>query len=94
MDIKILKEKETALLSRKRITTEIHFDGATPKKDQIKQGIADKLKCDVNNVEVRHVYTAFGERKAKAIANIYDDPKVMTKVVKKGKTVKKAKTNG
>ncbi len=85
MNFTIVKEKETPLLSRKRITGEVTFDGPTPSKADISKQLSKSSKQPENLIEIRHIYTQFGEQKAKVIAHIYDDETVMGKVVSKGK---------
>lgn len=86
MMLNILKEKETPLLSRKRITAEVTFKGATPARVNIRKELATKLKAKEELVEIRHIYSKFGEEKAKVIAHIYDNEKVMKVLMHKKKT--------
>jgi ribosomal protein S24E len=74
--MKILKESESLLLNRKRITVSLeHLGAVTPKKEALKQEIAAKYKAAPELVSVRHIYTKFGRGQSKAIAHIYTDPK-------------------
>ncbi len=94
MNIKILKQKESPLLSRKRISVEATFKGATPSKSTLKKELATKLKAKEDLIEIRHVYGKFGEERAKVIAHVYDNEKVMKALIhkKKEKEVKKKET--
>ena len=93
MEFKIVKQKDSPLLERERINLEIGFAGmATPKKALLKAEIAKFLKVDENLVAVRHVYTKFGECRAKAIVNMYKDAEILKKFeTKKEKRKKSAK---
>jgi len=90
MNLKILKQKESSLLSRKRITAEVTFKGTTPSKANLKKELASKLKSKEDLIEIRHIYGKFGEETAKVIAHVYENEKVMKSLVKK-KKVKEAK---
>ncbi|MBI2667690.1 hypothetical protein HYX17_02870 [Candidatus Woesearchaeota archaeon] len=91
MELKILKETEMPLLSRKRINLEINFDGATPSQKEVLSSLSTKLKTKEELIDVRHIYTKFGEPKAKVIAHIYntiEDLKDIEEIKKKKKEVK------
>lgn len=88
MELKILKETEMPLLSRKRINLEVNFDGATPSQKEILSNLSEKLKTKEELIHVRHIYTKFGEPKAKVIAHIYnnaEDLKDIEEIKKKKK---------
>jgi len=84
----ILKEKETPLLSRKRITLEIDYDGSTPSSEQIVSELSKKASVEEKLVELRHIYNKFGKSKAKVIAHVYNDANAMSKIIKLGKKAK------
>ncbi len=80
MELEILKQKETPLLSRKRVSVMVSFNGPTPSRAKLRKEIASKLKESPEMVILRHIYTRFGKQKAKVIAHIYSDKKVMLKL--------------
>jgi len=84
MDINLLKERDTPLLSRKRCTLDVNFKGATPSRKQIRDEIAKKLKADPELTVVRHIYTRHGVEKARVITNIYTKKEDMVKFEDKG----------
>lgn len=88
MQMNIVKEKETPLLSRKRVTLEIDYNGATPSSNDIVKELSKKLKSKEDLVEIRHIYKKFGKSKSKVIAHIYENPEVMSKIIKLGKKAK------
>lgn len=88
MNLTIQKEKETPMLSRKRVTGEVTFKGVIPSKDNLKKELASKLKVKEELIEIRHVYNKYGEERAKVIANVYDNDKVMKILGKKVKAKK------
>ncbi len=94
MDMKILKERDTPLMSRKRYTLEISEEGATPSRKQIRDMVAIKLKADPNLTIVKHVYPRYGLEKSRCIVNIYEKEEDMKRyemegLVKKHQSEKK-----
>ena len=90
----IVERKEEPLLSRTMVVGEIEFEKATPAYPEVLQQLSHQLKADEKLIVLRHVYTHFGNKKAKVIAYLYNDeakktffePKVK---VKKDKTAAK-----
>lgn len=73
-----LKEIEMPLLSRKRIKFELeHFGNSTPSKSSLKEEIAKKYNTKPEFIAIRHIYTRFGQTKARVIAHIYQDEKTL-----------------
>ncbi len=77
MDIEIVKQKKLPLLSRERVTAYAHFTGATPSRQELKESLAKKVKAKEDHIIVRHIYQCFGNNKAKIIAHVYADEKIM-----------------
>jgi small subunit ribosomal protein S24e len=77
MEIEILKEKETPLLSRKRVTAMLTYSGTTPSRLQLAGELAKKLNVSKDLLVIRHIYNSFGNEKSKVIVNIYKDKKIM-----------------
>lgn len=71
MNIKIVKKIERPLLFRTELQAELHFDGATPNRTDIKKTLASALKVAEDTVAVRSVKTQFGKRSANFVANLY-----------------------
>jgi len=96
MELEITKTKEIPLLSRKRISCIATFDKETPKRIDVNQKVAAILGVNPDLVVTRHIYTKFGEKKAKVIAHIYssiDDLNANEDmdIVNKNKGIKKEK---
>ncbi|MEM4268328.1 MAG: hypothetical protein QXK37_05885 [Candidatus Woesearchaeota archaeon] len=72
MEIEILKEKETPLLSRKRLTAFIHYKGSTPSRIEVLREIAKKTGVNQEHIVIKHIYPVFGANKSKVVANIYE----------------------
>lgn len=77
MEIDVKKQGKMPLLSRERVTGFVHFEDKTPSRMDIKKALAQKIKAKEEHVVVRHIYQRFGEHKAKVIAHIYEDEKIM-----------------
>jgi ribosomal protein S24E len=71
MEIEIKKERETPLLSRRRVTAMVKFEGATPSRQKIRESIAKKTGSTEELTVVKHIYPRFGSEGAKVIAHIY-----------------------
>lgn len=94
MNIKLIKETEAPLLSRKRLNFEVTYPGSkTPSKEDIKKTIASLQKVKEDLVAIRHIYPKFGESKAKIIAHVYNNAgdlkKYEPKTRKEGKAEEK-----
>ncbi len=79
MALEILKERDTPLLSRKRVTAMIDFEGSTPSRLKIQSTISKKLDVDKSLTIVKHIYTRYGAQKAKVIAHIYSNKEDLNK---------------
>lgn len=80
MKLDVVKERETPLLSRTRVTLNLEYEGPTPSRLQLRKEVAAKLKQEENLVVLKHIYTRFGQHRAKLIAHVYkteDDLKRM-----------------
>lgn len=74
MNFKVLKEIESLLLKRKRLTLEIeHVGGATPSRQLLKDDLCKQYSVPQENIAIRHIFTKFGMNKSKIIVHIYED---------------------
>ncbi|HLC86077.1 MAG TPA: hypothetical protein VJG30_02235 [Candidatus Nanoarchaeia archaeon] len=74
MNLKVLKETESPLLKRKRLTLEIeHVGSATPSRQSLKEDLCKQYNVLQENIAIRHIFTKFGMNKSKIIAHIYED---------------------
>ncbi len=74
MELDIIKEKETPLLSRKRVTAWVNYEGATPSRVEMVKEFAKKAKVAPEKIIIKHMYTRFGQQDLKLIVNIYNNP--------------------
>lgn len=97
MKIEISKQRETPLLSRKRVTFTIEYEGTTPSRLDVRKELAKKLGVDESLVVIKHIYGRYGIKKSKVIANVYTNLDELKKVednymlVKHGLAEKKTK---
>ncbi len=73
MEIDIVKEKETPLLSRKRVTAWAKYEGSTPSRVDTLKEFSKKINIKPEKIVIKHMYTRFGQQDVKIIANVYDD---------------------
>lgn len=67
--------KTQPLLGRKAVVHEVNFEKVTPSNAEARKHVAEHLKVAEEVVAVRHVYTSYGEHKAKIHAYVYDSKK-------------------
>lgn len=97
MQINVVEKKPELLLSRVMVKADMDFEKATPSYTETASLLASHLKTDEKLIAIRHIYTAFGNKKAEVIAYVYSDeskkqfiePKVKQKKDKKAKEAKK-----
>jgi len=83
-EIKVVGEKYNELLRRKEISLLIDHDGsATPKRFDIRKGLAGKYGVALDLCFVTKLETLTGTRRAFGMAEIYDDPSRAKLVVPK-----------
>ncbi|MFP4655956.1 MAG: hypothetical protein ACLFNK_00045 [Candidatus Woesearchaeota archaeon] len=75
MKIEILKEKDMPLLSRKRYSLITESDKHTPSRKELLKKVAENLKTKPELVVIKHIYTKYGSKEVKIIANVYDNKK-------------------
>src|SRR3989344_8628947 len=80
MELQIKKQRETPLLSRNRVTLMMEYEGATPSRLEFRKMVSKQLKAPEDLVIIKHIYTRFGQSKAKVIAHVYNDKKDMEKI--------------
>ncbi|MBN1385520.1 hypothetical protein JW968_00915 [Candidatus Woesearchaeota archaeon] len=98
MDVEVLKENETPLLSRKRYTLKIESTGATPSRKELIKAVSAKIKSNPNLTIIKHIYPQFGGKYTKLIAHVYKDMDALEKIeheylIKKHKDEKKKDEN-
>ncbi|MBS3149960.1 hypothetical protein J4455_04705 [Candidatus Woesearchaeota archaeon] len=97
--MKIISEHKDLLLNRRRLVFEIeHLKQATPKKEEVKKLIIEKLKIPENLINIKFIKSNFGNGTSRVNVYAYDDEKtfndieVFRKKPKVKKDAKKAQT--
>ncbi|MDW7732653.1 MAG: 30S ribosomal protein S24e [Methanolobus sp.] len=80
MDIKIIKEKNNALLNRRELNLDIGFDGATPSRDQVRGRIAAMLNVPLELVIIQKMDNEFGKQAVNAYVKIYENTERMKQI--------------
>lgn len=90
--MKLLKETQSPLLSRRRVEVLIdHNKAVTPTKAAVLKSLSDHFKTAEDTIFIQHIYTQYGEGASKVIANIYKDKASLEIVEIKKKQPKKDK---
>jgi len=71
MKLHIQKERDTPLLSRKRITAIVENQGSTPSREKLQEELAKALKADSSLVVIRRIFSRYGSQDVKIIAHLY-----------------------
>ncbi len=71
MNVNVLATTENKLLDRKEIDAEISFEGATPKRAEIKQAMGGKIGANPELMVLREVSSTFGRSSVKVLAHLY-----------------------
>ena len=88
MKTSIINEKDNPLLKRKELSIKIEHDGsATPKKAELQQLVAKEFKKDVEQVDIRNIFSDSGISSSKAKVFLWEEKKVadLSKIVKEKK---------
>ena len=86
MKVKTNNEKENPLFKRKELSLEIeHEESKTPAKAELQQYMAKHLKKDVQQIEIKSIFSDCGTAKSKAKVFVWEEKKVpdLSKAVKK-----------
>ncbi len=83
MKIEILKEQDMPLLSRKRYTIRMVCDKQTPSRKDILKEVSAGLKAKPELVVIKHIYTRYGSKEIKIIANLYNQRKDLERIEEK-----------
>jgi len=86
MKVEIKNEKENPFLKRKELNIIIeHPDAATPTKASLQQYLAKELKKDIQQIEIKNIFSVYGEQKSTAKVFVWEEKKApdYSKIVKK-----------
>ena len=80
MALKIIKQVEVPLLSRKEIEAELSFNGPVPSGNEVKKAVAKGLGCDESIVVIKQIMNKFSDNSAKVFAYQYMSEDDMKKI--------------
>lgn len=71
MNVNVVSNTENKLLDRKEIDAEINFDGATPKREELKAAVCQKIALSPDLTVLRKVENSFGTKSVRVTAYSY-----------------------
>jgi small subunit ribosomal protein S24e len=71
MNVNLINTVENKLLERKEVMAEVSFDGATPKRAQLKEAICQKIAANPEFAVLRNVASSFGRKAVKVVLHAY-----------------------
>ncbi len=71
MNVNLLSTTENKLLDRKEVQAEISFDGATPKRGELKSAVCQKIGANPDLAVLRKVESAFGRKAVRVMMHAY-----------------------
>ncbi|MDD5022759.1 MAG: hypothetical protein PHU63_01180 [Candidatus ainarchaeum sp.] len=77
MKIEKIQENKNKLLNRKEIQTVVSFEGATPKREEIKKIICEKTGSNSDLCVLKNVKTAYGSNKIEVLLYAYENKEKM-----------------
>ncbi|AYK14353.1 MAG: 30S ribosomal protein S24e [Methanosarcina flavescens] len=80
MDIRILKDKNNALLNRRELDFVVKYEGSTPSRSDIKNKLAAMLNAPVELLVIQRIKTEYGMQEGKGYAKLYEDADRMKQV--------------
>ncbi len=80
MDVQVLSSKKNPLLYREEFVVLISFDAATPKREEIRQAIVQKLGCSPDLMVVERTQNTTGKRELKAFVRVYESKEKMESI--------------
>ncbi|MBP1909954.1 30S ribosomal protein S24e [Methanolobus bombayensis] len=80
MDIKIIKDKNNALLNRRELNLIVTYDGATPSRNDVRSKLAAMLNVPLELVIIQKIKNEFGKQELEVYVKIYEDEARMKQV--------------
>ena len=73
MDVNVQTKLERPILKRTDYTVRVAYEGATPKREVLREKIAHAIKSPQEHVVVRKIVTEFGKQAVIVDASVYPD---------------------
>ncbi|KKH50890.1 30S ribosomal protein S24 [Methanosarcina sp. 1.H.T.1A.1] len=80
MDIKILKDKNNALLNRRELDFIVKYEGSTPSRSDVRNKLAAMLNAPLELLIIQRINTEYGMQESKGYAKLYEDASRMKAV--------------
>ena len=90
MELKIVHQKENALVQRNEVTASIAFDKATPSNVEVSKALAAKLSVAEDVIVIKKIEGSFGTLAATVSAYVYASKEQKAKIEPKVKAKKAA----
>jgi ribosomal protein S24E len=71
MNVNLISTTENKLLERKEIVAEVSFDGATPKRTELKAAVCQKVAANPDMAVIRMVESAYGRKAVRVTLHAY-----------------------
>ncbi|MCL5419642.1 MAG: hypothetical protein M1354_02060 [Candidatus Marsarchaeota archaeon] len=91
MELKLLEDKENKLFGRHELSIEASYEGKTPTRDEIREGICKKLGLSPDTLDIIRIDQEYGLRVSKITAYSYGSKESMDRFAKKYKEKKPKK---
>ncbi|HII29576.1 30S ribosomal protein S24e [Candidatus Woesearchaeota archaeon CG08_land_8_20_14_0_20_47_9] len=79
MEVIIKETVEKPLLSRKEVYAEMNYSGATPRRLEVRDSLASKLKVLPELVVIKNISPVYGQPRAAVTAHVYSDRESLKK---------------
>jgi len=83
MKVDKFEEKKNELLGRKEVLGYLVFDGATPKREDVKKAMCEKVGANPDMSILRELNTEYGLKRISAILHVYEDAEKMKEMENK-----------
>ncbi len=80
MEVTVKSEKQNPILRRKEIEFEVNVEKSTPQRTELRKAVASHFKAKPELVVVDRITQRFGDRKASAIARIYEEKEALERL--------------
>ncbi len=80
MELRIEKERYNPLLKRREVYFRVIFNGATPKRSEVREKLAALLNANLDTTVIDWMRNEFGKTEAVGYAKIYDTEEDMRSI--------------
>ncbi len=86
MEISILDDSENKLFERRELRIKATYEGKTPSRDEIKEGVCKKLNLSPDTFEIIRIDQGYGMRESEIVAHSYRSKESMERFARKAKS--------